>query len=506
MNKKILSRLIFGAALLLLAACSQDEATDPNALPEGQYPLQIASVTMDVTHSEQPWGVNAPQTRVSENTDGNSSAWEIGDIISVKPNGAPAAGTFRVTTINGTVEMATPTYWTKTTENVTAWFPAEETVSFADQSTKLAYVLQATATNAAYSDPVSLNFTHQLAKVRVVLNGDQASQVRQLAVYGYTACTNNQGTVGVGNMSQGWINMKQTTYGDNSKCWEANVVPGFEINKVQVNSIEVGLTTAVTPQAAKVHKITITVGTVDLTELEDLIYTVEENRSVIIDGKNTPLDRRIIIEDGATVTLKDVVLNPTTIVEGHEDFCGIDVQGNAKIILKGTNSISNPDEHYTIAAIQISAEKTLTIEGDGRLDLTVAEADNNYPIWLRRNANLIINSGTIVADATRGNGGSRAVGIGSCTNNEPFGSITISGGTVTAKGSENNPGIGGCCYGGICGEIRITGGTVTATGGSKATYDIGPGLESSCSGKITIGGGATVKNEQGGSCRIYGQE
>ena len=54
-------------------ACTQDELTDDTRLPEGQYPLQIAAVTLSVEGGEaQPWG--APQTRVSENGDG--TGWQ----------------------------------------------------------------------------------------------------------------------------------------------------------------------------------------------------------------------------------------------------------------------------------------------------------------------------------------------------------------------------------------------------------------------------------------------
>ena len=65
----------FVALLLLLAACTKDELADGDRLPEGQYPLEIAAVTLSVEGGEaQPWG--APQTRVSENADGTGSVWE----------------------------------------------------------------------------------------------------------------------------------------------------------------------------------------------------------------------------------------------------------------------------------------------------------------------------------------------------------------------------------------------------------------------------------------------
>ena len=66
------------AAALLLSACSQDELTENTALPEGEYPLQIGSVTLTAEVSEQPW------TRMAESTDGMSSVWKDRDKIGVR--------------------------------------------------------------------------------------------------------------------------------------------------------------------------------------------------------------------------------------------------------------------------------------------------------------------------------------------------------------------------------------------------------------------------------------
>ncbi len=76
MEKRILRTSYLWVALLMLAACTQDETMDDNILPEGKYPLEIASVTMSVESSSEPWGADAPQTRVAENADGMSSVWE----------------------------------------------------------------------------------------------------------------------------------------------------------------------------------------------------------------------------------------------------------------------------------------------------------------------------------------------------------------------------------------------------------------------------------------------
>ena len=77
MKKRHSIRILLAAAALLLAtaACTKDELADGDLLPEGQYPLEIAAVTLGVEGGEaQPWG--APQTRVSENADGTGSVWE----------------------------------------------------------------------------------------------------------------------------------------------------------------------------------------------------------------------------------------------------------------------------------------------------------------------------------------------------------------------------------------------------------------------------------------------
>ena len=44
---------------LLLAACTNDEIVDDNALPESKYPLEIGSVTISGEGDVQPWGANS---------------------------------------------------------------------------------------------------------------------------------------------------------------------------------------------------------------------------------------------------------------------------------------------------------------------------------------------------------------------------------------------------------------------------------------------------------------
>lgn len=117
MKKNIVQKVIFGAAaLLLLAACTQDElAGDGTQLPEDKYSLKISSVSLSAEVTDEPWGAShTPQTRAAENPDGNSSFWEEGDEIQVQiDNNTP--DTYVLHT-DGTVdeEKSRPVYWTST--------------------------------------------------------------------------------------------------------------------------------------------------------------------------------------------------------------------------------------------------------------------------------------------------------------------------------------------------------------------------------------------------------
>lgn len=252
--------IYFSALLLLLAACTQDELTDDTRLPEGQYPLQIAAVTLSVEGGEaQPWG--APQTRVSENGDGTGSVWDWNgtEMIGVQLGGETTTYTLNA---DKTLSTDAPLYWQNTqTATVTAWYPATDgTLNLGDQSQNLAYLLSGTGTGN-YQTQVTLTFTHQLAKVRVTPTGDALGEVQSLQLYTYTQCTYEKGTVVQGSQ-EGWIEMKRCEYTENGNaitCWEANVVPGYEITKLMANNDnkERDLSAAITPEAGKFYNITL---------------------------------------------------------------------------------------------------------------------------------------------------------------------------------------------------------------------------------------------------------
>ena len=191
-------RPIAAAALLLAtAACTKDEPTDGDRLPEGQYPLEIARITLGVEGGEaQPWG--APQTRVSENADGTGSVFDAGDRFAVQIDGEEGIYTVQS---DGSVMAENLLFWSDRDEHtVTAWYPATGgTLDLGDQSQSLAYLLGGSGTGD-YQTPVTLTFAHRLAKVRVTPTAAALGEVTSLQLYTYTQCTYEKGTVVQGSL------------------------------------------------------------------------------------------------------------------------------------------------------------------------------------------------------------------------------------------------------------------------------------------------------------------
>ena len=272
-------------AAILLAACTQDElAEQGTALPDGEYPLQIGSVSITAEASEEPW------TRVTEKPDGSGSVFQGGERIGVRIAGSEETGIYRIKVDdagNVTITPDKPVYWKSTQPaEVTAWYPAEASrVSLGSQHMDgLTYVLRGTGTGN-HQSPVSLGFTHSLAKVRVKLKGERASQVTNVEVYGFTSCTNTQGTLATDADSQGWITTKSCIYNGES-CWEANLVPG-EIGDqttqpfVRLNETTVvPVSTLTTLEAGNVHTITITANSEGMQTID--LSTADGNPGEII--------------------------------------------------------------------------------------------------------------------------------------------------------------------------------------------------------------------------------
>lgn len=159
----------------------------------------------------------------------------------------------------------------------------------------------------------------------------------------------------------------------------------------------------------------------------------------------------VCIADGATVTLSGITLNGNN--WGSTPWAGITCLGDATLILAEgtTNNVTNEMRfHRDYPGIFVPEGKTLTIQGEGALNVQ----------------------------------GVNAAGIGG-GNKMNCGNIVIAGGTINAIGNGGAAGIGSGLYA-SCGDITITNGItkVVATCNSVAE-PIGTGYQSTC-GTVTI--------------------
>ena len=179
------------------------------------------------------------------------------------------------------------------------------------------------------------------------------------------------------------------------------------------------------------------------------------------------------IPNDATVMLRDATIN------GYSGGACIYCQGNATIILEGTNTANSSSKFYP----GILNNGTLTINGMGTLNATGGNAAAGIGGGSQNECGDInILGGTINATS---NLMGAAIGSGY---GKKCGNITISGGVINAVSSRYGAAIG-TGSSSICGSITITNTvtSVTATKGSNAPRSIGKGDGGSC-GTVTIGG------------------
>lgn len=214
-------------------------------------------------------------------------------------------------------------------------------------------------------------------------------------------------------------NIRMSIYGNQT---EANVY-GLSLSEIELLEGEIGKT-------------------VDLSTLKT--HYIAHNGDVLtgtLGDYHRPTPEKIVIEDGATVTL-----NNAKIYSNHGIIC----KGDATIILQGKNSVSGGN-----IGIYVPKGKTLTIKG----------------------------SGSLYAEPSDG------AGIGGYYKTD-CGNIIIDGGNIDARGSYYCPGIG-ACYNQSCGNITITKNVISVTAQSYSSYTPSIGLASkgsSTCGTITIGG------------------
>ena len=453
-------RIAFAAVAtpFLLASCSQEDTLGGDRLPEGKYPLQISSVEVIGGGKEQPWSANAPQTRVAENADGSGSVWQTGDKISVQiGNGTPGTYTYQSDGSLAVADGDQPAYWASTAsgQTVKAWHTSSgnETVNLSDQTNGLAYIVTAQAT-ANFNEQVSLDFSHALAKVRVVKRGSQMNQVDKVQVYGYTSCSYDKGTVSAGSAGQDWLKMKESTYQDGTKCWEVNVVPGAITlnNFVRLNESSslvvanlAGIPT--TLEKGKVYTIKLSVGATAPDDAKEVTGDIKDNGKYVVYGdRNTPINIT-----GGTPTL---YLENANIAVGSGNSVNI-TGGNPTIHVIGESKVSSGDN----AGIFVAENSTVTIKGNSREDkLTVKGGEGSSgiggyvvkhsPSEFADCGNIIISNVSVTSYGSRSAAGKMAPGIGS-VGDAGCGTITVDNAEVHAYGInfsvQFSPGIG-CGY------------------------------------------------------------
>lgn len=464
------------SVVLLLAACTQDELADgSNTLPEGKYPLEIVSVTMDVTHSQQPWNADAPQTRVSESENRNSSVWQNGDKIKVQiADGTPGTYTYQdgsLTVADGDV----PAYWASKndTQPIRSWYTSSgsETVSLENQTNSLAYVLTANTT-ANFNQSVSLAFAHALAKVRVVLTGEKKDGVTDVKINTFTSCTlHADGTLTAGD-TKGYIPMERTTY-NGETCWEANVVPvpenettDYEITHVKINDKEIiPLSTPLAPLAAKVNTIELLVAK-EIQEVtpsdKDQTINLEDGDVVKISGEGKGSFTFNVSEGNtATVNLNNVKLNSKVTKPDDTPNYAFKVDGGGTVVfkLKGTTTVEGyraaiKSESGTSANIHIQGPGTLKVRGNNVYGGIVM--DNGKEIRIE-NATIDMTD----CQYSSGSYPGAAIGAGS---GSTCGDITIENCDINigivldwiSGGEWYGAAIGSGSSDGICGNINIT--------------------------------------------------
>ena len=264
-------------------------------------------------------------------------------------------------------------------------------------------------------------------------------------------------------------------------------------------------------------------GAEDSYTYSDGVLTVHKDVTISTTGSSAT-NQRVVIADNAKVTLAGVN------IAAGATAAGITVKAGVKAVLEllagSVNKVAGGKDH---AGIEVGYDydansgetvlAELAIEGDGTLEATggsnsagIGGSYTNKSDLSGKNiagycGDIIINSGTIIA-----NGGNGGAGIGSAGNSgrnsdgtthsasakmayDVIGSITINNGNVTAKGGSNGAGIGGGNHA-DSGKVTINGGTIDAKGDSG----IGSGLGSSKDdglqkgpgsyfGDITINGG-----------------
>lgn len=229
--------------------------------------------------------------------------------------------------------------------------------------------------------------------------------------------------------------------------------------------------------------------------------------NVTVEGTGAPTTNTIVVakDKSANVTLRNVNIDTSGCAFKIED----DSKGDVTVTLEGDNTLKSSDG----AGLQKNGDincGTLIINGSGKLmavgdGLSAGIGGSNPTIgdyFHINTSNIIIVSGTIIAESKSEGTRSYGAGIGGCSYGNAA-NITILGGNITAR-SEYGSGIGGgnsvrsvipgeYTMGGEANGIYIYGGVINATSYGPGSSGAGIGGDAYTS-DIVIHGGEIIAN------------
>lgn len=421
--------------LLLVAACHKD---DDDKLSPGKYPLEItAHLADDFSRSV-----------------GGKDTWTDGERIGLAMYTDVGNFTYTCTIASDGKVSGAPSYWiSRNTYVIKAWYPADEqkNVDISDQSggfTNFDYLYSEAPFE--FGKPVTLQFRHVMAKIRVELTTAGNIGVQKVEILSYpTVNYKEEGSLTTS--GKGYITACRDGETGNYEALIPSIYPMIATNFIKVTATDGKEYFYSAPNkqldGGNTYVYKIGVGCiVHYLDNWDITITGDKNHILIGNANGTVTTGRVIVNGNATIELHDVNIAPINNKEA------IRVEGgNPTFVLFGQNKLKGAGEK---SALYNVPDTEITIQGEGAL---------------------------------RADGGENSAGIGGNAY-DPVGKIVIKGGDITAQGG-NSGGAGiGCGYRRECQGISILGGKITVDGGYGyvGTSGIGKGGASSCA-YITLG-------------------
>ena len=314
--------------------------------------------------------------------------------------------------------------------------------------------------------------------MRVTPIGDALDEVTSLQLYTYTRCTYEKGEVVQGSQED-WIEMMKCEYTENGNaitCWEANVVPGYEITKLRANGTEErNLSAAITPEAGKFYDITLD---------KDKGYTDDGQGNYIV-----------------------------TTAEGLKAVADIANNGNLGINITLTENINLTDMEWTPIGTNYNNAYTGIFDGNGKTitGLTVTGSDQYAGLFGRIGSggtvkNVVLEGVQITSDNSLGSvGGVAGYSYGNIEYCSVSGSVSVSG--ISDVGGVVGYQVGGSITG--CSSSATVKGTQRA-GGMAGVTNSGASLTGCyATGDVTVENDGTdtyfaggVVGSNGSSCTL----